>query len=220
MGQRSGSLLCILLDNFSCTDYGLCARPHLALPASISKNNRRRRKEVLPVKRGSYKSGGRAWLTTYSACWSLLDAHLLHSNLYTFTHPHLHHEYHPVQCILLLQAGQSQRIPRHRPRAPEARRRTEPPRYSQFNRLSLWSLDPFAFALSDDDDDEKYLSLCDLCGSDHARVDAIKEASSLLSTTSSAFPLLVAATPSPESDYFAFPPSSVGGKSFPTFHPA
>ena len=77
--------------------------------------------------------------------------------------------------------------------------------------------DPLVFALSDD---EKYLSLYDLCSSDPTRVDAIKESSSALSITSSTTPPLVAATSSPESDCFAFPPSSIGGKWFPTSHPS
>jgi hypothetical protein len=72
----------------------------------------------------------------------------------------------------------------------------------------------FAFAA----DDETYLSVYDLCGGDSALVDSIEWANLGPSIVSSTTPSLVAATPSPKSDYFAFPPPSIGGKWAPTSH--
>ena len=78
--------------------------------------------------------------------------------------------------------------------------------------------DPLAFAV----DNERYLSLYDLCGGDPTLMDTMGWAypgPSIAATTTTTFPL-VAATPSPQRDDFDFPAPRVGGKWVPAFHPS
>lgn len=76
--------------------------------------------------------------------------------------------------------------------------------------------DPLTFAMNEN----RYLSLYDLCRGDPTLVDTIRWANGSPSIVSSATtPPLVAATPSPTSDDFAFPSPIVGGKWVPGFHP-
>ena len=62
--------------------------------------------------------------------------------------------------------------------------------------------------------DEKYLSIYDLCGGDTNLVDTINQAN-LSPLVNCPTPLLCAATPSPESNNFPFPPLDAGGKWVP-----
>ena len=76
--------------------------------------------------------------------------------------------------------------------------------------------DSVAFAV----DDERYLALYDLCGSDPTLVDSLKwECPDSSIASSTAAPPLVAATLSPTSDDSSFPAPTVGGKWAPSFHP-